>query len=92
PCPVCTQTFPSTIAVCNHLQQDPTCYQRFLPTPAAFHIPQKSPNKPPTTKFHANLGYIYNLSEPNTFDQMKCHEYELQRQENPYYPFSGRDE
>ena len=90
-CPVCGLTFPLTLTVCSHLQ-DSACARKFLPTPSAFHVPQRSSDKPQTGQFHPRSGYIYGFNESNTFEHMKWHEYEPERQENSYYPFSGKDE
>ena len=90
-CPVCGLTFPSTLAVCSHLQ-DSVCARKFLPTPSAFRVPQRSSDKPRTGQFHPRSGYIYGFNESNTFEHMKRHDYEPERQENSYYPFSRKDE
>ena len=84
-CPVCGLTFPLTLAVCSHLQ-DSACTRKFLPTPSAFHVPQRSSDKPWTGQFNPRSGYIYGFNESNTFKHMK------ERQENSYYPFSSKDE
>ena len=92
PCPVCKQVFPSTNAVCAHLHDDPGYSQKFIPPPSAFTVPEKSPDKPRTGRFHPTSGYIYNLSDLNTFEQIKREDHYSARETNPYFPFIDRDE
>ena len=84
--------FPSVTVVCEHLHSDPGCSQRFLPTPSAFRIPEKSPDKPRIGRFHPTSGYIYNLDDVNTFERMKHAKDHAEREKNPYFPFTDRDE
>ena len=91
-CPVCQQMFPSATIVCEHLHSDPGCSQRFLPTPSAFHVPEKSPDKPQIGQFHPTSGYIYSFSDSNTYERMKHMKYHSEREKNPYFPFADRDE
>jgi len=91
-CPVCREVFPSTDAVCEHLYNDPRCSHKFIPTPSAFTVPDRSPHKPCTGRFHPTSGYIYNLSDSNTFERMRQEDCHFARENNPYFPFVDRDE
>ena len=91
-CPVCRQVFPLTNAVCEHLYDDPGCSHKFIPTPSAFTVPDRSPDKPRTGQFHPTSGYIYNLSDSNTFERMRQEDRHSARDNNPYFPFIDRDE
>jgi len=91
-CPVCTQIFPSTNAVCEHLHNDPGCSQKFIPPPSAFTAPERSPDKPRSGRFHPTSGYIYHLSDSNTFERIKREDHCFARDNNPYFPFIDRDE
>lgn len=92
PCPVCKQVFPSTNAVCTHLHNDPGCSWKFIPPPSAFTVPKKSLDKPHAGRFHPMSGYIYNLSNSNTFERIKQEDRCSARETNPYFPFIDRDE
>ena len=84
--------YPSATAVCEHLHSDPGCGWRFLPTPAALRVPEKSPDQPWVARFHPTSGYLYGLNDSNTFERMKEGKYHSERVHNPYFPFTDRDE
>ena len=84
--------FPLATDVCEHLHNDPGCGKKFLLTPSAFHVPEKTPDKPRIGQYHPTSGYIYSLSDSNTFEQMKQGKYHSERERNLYFPFTDRDE
>jgi len=60
--------------------------------PSAFTVPERSPDNPCTGRFHPRSGYIYNLSNSNTFEWIKREDHYSARENNPYFPFIDRDE
>ena len=88
---MCKEVYPSATAVCEHLDSDPRCGQGFLPTPSAFRVPEK-PDKPRIGRFHPTSGYVYGLNDSNTFERMKQDIHHSDREHNPYFPFTDREE
>ena len=92
PCPVCKTVYPSAISVCEHLYNDPGCGQKFLSTPSAFRVPEKSADKPRIGRFHPTSGYVYGLNDSNSFERLNHGPHHFEREKNPYFPFVDKEE
>ncbi|KIO04423.1 hypothetical protein M404DRAFT_70284, partial [Pisolithus tinctorius Marx 270] len=55
------------------------------------HVPPKS-HVLQVSQYHPKSGYIYDMGQLNTLECTRLDEHEPKQKDNPYFPFSSKDE